>query len=431
MLTSIRIKNVRSYEDSGPIPMSRLNVLLGANNAGKSALMSAIQLAAQSCDSRARGQPLALEAQPQFSSFDSFARMHWSPNVRRPSTFGIHFGWAVGPLDQPMHIDAKYLFAGNADDGHAFVKTARYSLNGKDGASSVQVYACSKSRGEPHYHFSGLKPDEAEMVGFRAGIPMIPYFRSRQASKSVPALVRATETLASAAFRLSRRRVVVVMPYRPIPRSLYVVDDPSMTGPDREFLSKLIRIWASTDADDQQVQQRIKTSIQKLGVASNFTVRKPVTRGFRLAEVRVATQRVRQMVTIADVGYGVSQVLPLVVEDALLANGFLVAYQPEVHLHPFAQSRLADVFKDSAHRGNQVFIETHSPDLILRLQYLVADKQLPPDWLNVLCVENVGGKSQVTKLKFDRKGVPSPRWPRGFLDTGLQLATDISRSRAQ
>ena len=117
--------------------------------------------------------------------------------------------------------------------------------------------------------------------------------------------------------------------------------------------------------------------------------------------------------------------------DARLANGFFIAYQPEVHLHPFAQSRLADIFAGSVGRGNQVFVETHSPDLILRLQFKIASGNLSPDDVRVFCFESKVGKSRVTPFKFDAKGSPSVPWPAGFLDTSLGLARQLTAERAK
>src|SRR5690606_8093000 len=139
-------------------------------------------------------------------------------------------------------------------------------------------------------------------------------------------------------------------------------------------------------------------------------------------EIRVAPQSVRQKVTIADAGFGLSQALPLIVSEARLNGGSLVAYQPEVHLHPFAQSRLADLFSASVARQNQVFIESHSPDLVLRIQILISEGRLKPDDVAVFCFENKKGRPAITRVNFDRAAKPSIQWPAGFLDTSLSLA---------
>jgi predicted ATPase len=124
-----------------------------------------------------------------------------------------------------------------------------------------------------------------------------------------------------------------------------------------------------------------------------------------------------------------SQALPLAAYDARLNRGYFVAYQPEVHLHPFAQSRLADIFVKSVARGNQLFIETHSPDLILRLQAKVTKGEIAPDQVRIFCIENNKGRSTIAPVNLTVTGAPSIPWPPGFLDTSLSLARDLVSQR--
>ena len=73
--------------------------------------------------------------------------------------------------------------------------------------------------------------------------------------------------------------------------------------------------------------------------------------------------------SLADVGYGISQVLPIVLESILRQNTIIAIEQPELHLHPKLQANLADLFIKSAEICNNNFIlETHSEHIILRLK---------------------------------------------------------------
>ena len=98
-------------------------------------------------------------------------------------------------------------------------------------------------------------------------------------------------------------------------------------------------------------------------------------------------------------------------------------------MHPRAQSRLADIFVKSVERHNQVFIETHSPDLIMRLQLLIVQGKIKADDVSVFCFENVSGRSKIEKIGFNDAGVPSRSWPEGFLDTSLSLARELNSAR--
>ena len=76
-------------------------------------------------------------------------------------------------------------------------------------------------------------------------------------------------------------------------------------------------------------------------------------------------------VSLADVGYGISQVLPILLESMTKKNTLIIIEQPELHLHPKLQANLASLFIDSAEMNNNNFIlETHSEHIILRMKRL-------------------------------------------------------------
>src|SRR5439155_3144649 len=85
-------------------------------------------------------------------------------------------------------------------------------------------------------------------------------------------------------------------------------------------------------------------------------------------------------VNIADVGIGVSQVLPVATALLVARPGQLVYIeQPELHLHPRAQVELARSLANAANRGVRVVAETHSSLVLLGVQSLVAEGVLPPE----------------------------------------------------
>jgi predicted ATPase len=100
-------------------------------------------------------------------------------------------------------------------------------------------------------------------------------------------------------------------------------------------------------------------------------------------QVRVTPKDRKYTDTIADVGFGVSQVLPILVTDVGLGRqGTLLINQPEVHLHPASQALLGNYFSSRIH-SRQYVIETHSEYLITRFRILVAKKKLRPEDINL------------------------------------------------
>jgi hypothetical protein len=411
MLTSIRLRNFRSYVDTHDIDFRKLNVFIGANNAGKSAFLSAVELLLKSFDSATSYAPLPFEEIPSFASFDSVLRRHWSPGEARPKEFILEYGLS---LPKSASLSLSFTCKGRPSDNISYVDEAVYTwpkvtitMNIKDSTSTRPKY---------NFQIDGKAPD-TDPVFFHGPVPYI-----IDDPTQTPA-----EFLQSVYIRSE-----VVHPYRPVPRSFYVLDDPNLSPQDRKLLSFLLEIWQSKEHRAQRLKARVIENLKTLGLITHLDIR-PIARGAgpKVIKIHVAPKHKRQALTIADVGFGLSQVLPLAAFDARLNNGCLIAYQPELHLHPLAQSRLADLFSGSVQHGNQVFVETHSPDLILRLQAKVAAAEIPADAVRVFCLHNDRGHTTITPVDFDPKGTPQIPWPPGFLDTTLMLARNLIATRAE
>ena len=143
---------------------------------------------------------------------------------------------------------------------------------------------------------------------------------------------------------------------------------------------------------------------------------------------------------IMDVGYGISQVLPIVTQ--LIRSSFIknrpflekhdeivLIEQPELHLHPAAQANLAELIVSSikAKEDQRILIETHSEHLIRKLQVLVAKKKnVTPEMIAIYSVErNDNGQAVVTKMELNDTGRFLTKWPSGFFDKSHELASEL------
>jgi predicted ATPase len=124
---------------------------------------------------------------------------------------------------------------------------------------------------------------------------------------------------------------------------------------------------------------------------------------------------------IADVGFGVSQVLPVLVALRAAGRGQLVYLEePEVDLHPRAQTKLADILADAAKRGVRVVAETHSTLLLTAIQTLVAKGELSPSMVKLHWFQR-DSKTGITKITpgdLDENGAFGD-WPEDFDEVAL------------
>ena len=111
-------------------------------------------------------------------------------------------------------------------------------------------------------------------------------------------------------------------------------------------------------------------------------------------------------VLITDVGFGVSQILPVIVLCYYVPRGStIILEQPEIHLHPAVQAWLADVFIDAVNtRGIQIILESHSEHLLTRLQRRIAEGAISPDKTALYFCHMENSESKIEKLDVDLYG---------------------------
>lgn len=127
------------------------------------------------------------------------------------------------------------------------------------------------------------------------------------------------------------------------------------------------------------------------------------------------------LVSIADVGFGVSQTLPVLVALHAATEGQTVYLeQPEIHLHPRAQLALAKVLASAVKRGVRVIVETHSSVLLLGLQTLVAKDEMQPTdiALHWFMRDPNTGWTKIETAEMDETGAFGD-WPVDFADVSM------------
>jgi predicted ATPase len=137
-------------------------------------------------------------------------------------------------------------------------------------------------------------------------------------------------------------------------------------------------------------------------------------------------------VPLTDVGFGVSQVLPvLTLCFAAPPGSTLILEQPEIHLHPKVQAGLADVFIDAIRTMNiQIIVESHSEHFLQRLLRRVAEDDFATDDAALYFCTNPGGGSTIERLNVDMFGAIR-NWPPDFFGDplGESIATADAAQR--
>lgn len=160
-----------------------------------------------------------------------------------------------------------------------------------------------------------------------------------------------------------------------------------------------------------------------VGVASDVSTS---DRGKIGHQIQVATEGLARLHDLTNVGVGVSQVLPIIVMALLSARPSLLIFeQPELHLHPKVQARLADFFLSIALSGKQCLLETHSEYLIERFRRRVAESSgdFLTSMLKIFFTERVAGDTKCREVEVSKYGAIAD-WPRDFFDQS-QIETEL------
>lgn len=179
------------------------------------------------------------------------------------------------------------------------------------------------------------------------------------------------------------------------------------------YLASVVLHWQRQR--DERLEQ-LGVALRKLGLTSRVAALRIDDNQVELRVGRTLGAPkgpVRDLVSLADVGYGVSQVLPVLVALLVARPGQLVYIeQPELHLHPRARIALAEVMAEAALRGVRVVVETHSSLVLLAVQTLVAEGRVPPQLVQLHWFErDARGEATIHSAELDRLGSFGPDWP--------------------
>ncbi len=127
---------------------------------------------------------------------------------------------------------------------------------------------------------------------------------------------------------------------------------------------------------------------------------------------------------VADVGFGIVHALPIVVECCRSEPGIVLIQQPETHLHPALQTDIGELFLETAllrpveSGRHQIIIETHSENILLRLQEAVINRRVEPGHVGVIFIDkNDDGELEILDQEWRRNGNLDPGLPLSFYDS--------------
>jgi len=450
MLTKLHLRNFKAWKDTGPIRLAPLTVIFGANSAGKSSLGHLLLALKQTAQSTDRKRALHLGDASTLIDLGTFGDCMHGHDLA--SSLDFDLAWVLPkPLEvrDPLQPALRYLGGKLALDvslvagksGQPEVRSLRYELSNSDG----MVLDVAFSRGESRklslesekYKFvmaDGRKwPLEEPEKFYRVSDVSMARFKN---AGFLTDFALATETMLG--------KVSYLGPLRKHPQRTYQWSGDTPEGVGQMGESTIAAILAAQNEGRklnrgpgmhrQSFAEFVAAWLKDLGVIHSFVV-KPVAEGRKEYEVLVKTHAKAPEVKITDVGFGVSQVLPVLVEAFYCpSNSTVWMEQPEIHLHPQVQAELADVFisatrsrEDGNPRNVQLIIESHSEHFLNRLQRRVVEGVLSPEDVAIYFCKRAGAATELEPLNVNLYG-DIENWPDNFF--GDEMADLTARTIA-
>lgn len=414
-ITGITVSGFKSFRDESHIEVRPLTILAGANSSGKSSIMQPLLMLKQTLEASFNVGPLRLDGpNVDFTSANQFMISN-----------GIYQDLEIG-LTIENHPPIKNVYRKPIEGQDIELLETRYNKvkfrkdltrnEIKDRAyqflSSYAQDLLSSSPAAIDWHiilddcfynpvFQAIRPDLSQEVLLpQAILPLYHFTNSIIETIHVPGL------------RGNPERSY------PFARS----SGPKFPGRFENYTASVLHQWQENK--DGRIQA-LELALSHLNLTQRIAAKRLEDTRIEVRVGRTLGSSSEHVVNIADVGIGVSQVLPVLVA-LLVAQPEQLVYieQPELHLHPRAQSALAQAFVDAANRGVRVVVETHSDLFLLGIQTLVAQGTLAPEKVKLHWFKRDDeGVTHISSTSLNKDGsFAESDWPEDF---------DIVRLNAQ
>lgn len=450
MITSIQAENFKCFSDTTPLDLAPITILVGENNSGKSSLMQILHLPALTLQGEDPAVCLKLlHRDYDYGSYADIAYNH-DENLKITLSYGTISsisgtgkGGAAKSLDENAILHLTYGYLPNrrqifldrfsveyGDDGYEFVVSQTDYSKYRDRVGKVLVTGVDVSdfsylrrllirRGCFYYPKYGT---------YRLYEKMGQHFADSDANQLFWRLYNAGEVIDS--FSKSFRSVHHLGPLRIYPRRTYqysgeVAERVGLRG--ETALQNYSALLNRRKKEDLEKIDLINNSLYRLGFISSFEDTKIGPRHYEYwARHRSSLLRAN----LADTGFGTSQVLPVLIALFTSDPGSTLLFeQPEIHLHPSAQAELGSIFVEACSKDRRIMVETHSENMILRIQTEIARGRVEADDVRFYYIQPVINGHKVIPIHLNGSGEFLTEWPKGFFEENYQESLKLFEAR--
>lgn len=447
----VRFKNFRCFRDTGILELKKITLLVGENSSGKTSFLGGLRhLSALMTD-----ENINLNSPPfemgTIKDIINQQNPEQSEFIYEFSENDVLYRWVFYDDEGDSSLKEFVTERGNDKEKEGFaynnVKKS-ITFNHKLSLDEVQTLKdmnidVNDNHGNGYYSFDLIIPDSVKfknrfklsqyasldeiikLINFTCieyfisygdsatenKIDQKPFIQTRKLDElfagKVKLATKITETLSS--FQLNFIKAVALSPLRVEPSRIYQYNqtryglDPSGS----QIPDKLQRQFKSNKAPDKETIKQMKKFGQESGLFKNLSIKRYDKKSNYPFSIIVTTNQGIKS-NIIDVGYGVSQTLPLIFEISSSQHEIrFLLQQPEIHLHPRAQSAFGSLMAQSVRNKDTEFVvETHSDFILERLKYEIAKGVISHNDVGILFFDTEEKEVKVWQIDIDKSGLP-------------------------
>ena len=441
MLKKLRIQNFKSWQDTGEIAFGSLTGFFGTNSSGKSSILQFLLMLKQTVESSDRSRVLHFGDEKSYVDLGTmYDILH---QHAEPGQLSFELDWKhqnhLYDIQPGVFIENRWNYVQfSAEIVWAYDRIQLIDFNYKEDESVIGVrYSHETSQNTPAYEAYATKGTQKHKVDLTTGPSKFYILPHEVPYQIVPDRARDWVYELEEIFE----EIFYLGPLREYPSRLYTWAGEQTQGVGNRGERAVAALLSSRnngptidmgpDQPKRTVEEHVAHWLKELGLIYSFKVQ-PIAPNRKEYEVRIQRTAESASVFLTDVGFGVSQILPVLVLLFYVPEGSTVILeQPEIHLHPAVQAGLADVFIDAIKRRKlQIVLESHSEHLLQRLQRRMAEEVITPEAIKLYFTSIKEGRSELTTLDLDEYG-NIRNWPEGFFGDTLGEAAAMMKAEME
>ena len=419
MITEFRAQNFKSWKNTGKIQIAPLTGFFGANSSGKTSLLQTLLMLKQT-----------VERPPNWNGVIDFGDDNSLVNLGNFDDL-IH----QHKRDIPLEISLSWKFSEKLSIADIKeVDTLSFELSVFDNENSVPSVSFNYRIGEKNFtvEWNGqdvrlisvpVKLNYHDESLFRCYGVRSAHYHNQEIFSSI-----------QTRFENLFRNIRYLGPLREYPRRHYAWEGKHSPGVGQHGEDMVTALFSGR-IQLRDTEEQIPMWLQRLDLIDSYRLN-PVLNTETDYEFLVRKYKGGPEVRLTDVGFGVSQVLPVLVLCYYVPEGsILILEQPEAHLHPKVQSELADLLIEVVkERQLQIILESHSEHLLIRLMRRIAEEEISANDTAFYFCEMKEGVSEIERLNVDDYGNIT-NWPQNFFgdemgDLAAKAKAEMKRKKA-